>query len=106
MPILMNLLTFLSTAKKIKAVVEDIQNNDDMSDIAKSHVLQVAQVKAVEAASVKSFLQSKKLWVTVCGVLIPVLNSKFGWGLNATEIGLAIAPLMSYVVGQGIADKK
>ncbi len=48
--------------------------------------------------------KSKKLWVSVLGVLVPVANALFGWGLVLEEILGITSPMMAYVIGQGIAD--
>ena len=52
----------------------------------------------------KPFYLSKKFWVTALGVVIPIINKLAGWELDITEIASVLAPLVVYVLGQGIAD--
>ena len=49
-------------------------------------------------------LKSKKLWVGIVGMLVPVANSTFGWNLDVTEVLQILTPLFAYIVGQGLAD--
>ena len=52
----------------------------------------------------KEFWRSKKFWVAVAAALIPGVNAAFGLGLQVEVIAPMVGSLMSYVVGQGIAD--
>lgn len=52
----------------------------------------------------KTFWTSKKWWVGVAGVLVPVANAIFGWDLSVEEVLQVLAPLFAYIVGQGLAD--
>lgn len=48
----------------------------------------------------KPFWKSKKWILAVIGILIPPLNLLLGWELSLEMV----APIVAYVVGQGIAD--
>lgn len=52
----------------------------------------------------KEFWKSKKFWVSVIGAVIPAANAVFGWEIATETVLTIIGPLMSYVIGQGIAD--
>jgi hypothetical protein len=52
----------------------------------------------------KPFWQSKKWWVGIVGVLVPVANSVFGWNLEISQVMEILTPLFAYIVGQGLAD--
>lgn len=52
----------------------------------------------------KRFWQSKKWWIGIVGVLVPVANSLFGWHLQVEEILPILTPLFAYIIGQGLAD--
>lgn len=49
-------------------------------------------------------LKSKKFWISVIGLSVPVLNGAFGWGLVVEEVYAAMTPMIVYVLGQGMAD--
>lgn|GEM_PF-1405670 len=53
----------------------------------------------------KPFWQSKKWWVSLIGILIPVINRVFELELDLKEIVILVAPLMVYVFSQGLADQ-
>lgn len=63
---------------------------------------------AAETEGGKPILRSKKFWVAVASVLVPVINSRIPGELHleAAEVGQVLAPLMAYVLGQGLADLK
>ena len=52
----------------------------------------------------KKFWQSKKWWIGIVGVAVPVVNSVSGWGLSVEEVLQILTPLFAYIVGQGLAD--
>ena len=52
----------------------------------------------------KPFWQSKKWWMVVIAVMIPVLNQFFGLGLNVGEITAIAAPVVAYILGQSYVD--
>ena len=52
----------------------------------------------------KKFWYSKKFWVSVISVLVPILNLVSGFDLSIEQVLTITGPLMVYVVGQGIAD--
>ncbi len=52
----------------------------------------------------KQFWKSKKWWVGVVGILVPVANAIFGWDLSVEEVLQVLAPLFAYIIGQGLAD--
>lgn len=47
---------------------------------------------------VTPFYLDKALWLTVLGIALPILNAKFGLGLNAEEIIGLLLPIATYVV--------
>jgi len=52
----------------------------------------------------KEFWKSKKFWMAIIGALVPAANAAFGFGLSTEAVVTVVGPIMSYVVGQGIAD--
>ena len=48
--------------------------------------------------------QSKKLWIGIVSVLIPVINQIPGLNLTVDSVISILAPLFAYMVGQGLAD--
>ena len=54
----------------------------------------------------KSFLKSKKWWIGIVGVLVPVINSFLpeGTQLELAQVVQVLTPLFAYIVGQGLAD--
>lgn len=52
----------------------------------------------------KQFWKSKKWWVMLTAVVIPVANRALGLDMGMEELKLVIGSLMAYIMGQGIAD--
>ena len=52
----------------------------------------------------KSFWHSKKFWTAVIATAVPVLNHIFEIGLNQEAMIHVSAPLIAYILGQGLAD--
>ena len=52
----------------------------------------------------KKFYHSKKFWMAIVGALVPAVNGIFGLGLDLATIAPIVGSIMSYVVGQGVAD--
>ena len=44
---------------------------------------------------IKSLIKSRKFWLTVCGVLLPILDSKLGWQIPKEAL---VGSIMSIVV--------
>lgn len=53
--------------------------------------------------AIKEMLSSKKFIASAVGVIVWLL-SKAGLDLDAGEATAAISPLLTYILGQGIAD--
>jgi len=53
--------------------------------------------------AVKDLLRSKKALMAIATMIVAA-GGKLGLDLNADELLPILAPLMAYVVGQGIAD--
>ncbi len=49
---------------------------------------------------------SKKWWMAVIGIVIPLVNHFFGMGLNPIEISAVLAPIIAYLLGQSYVDSK
>jgi hypothetical protein len=47
----------------------------------------------------KPFYTSKKWWITVLAMALPIVNRKFGLDMQAEEMALVIAPAAGYVAG-------
>jgi hypothetical protein len=94
-------ITMLSSLKKgvdqLKAFKEENGSNSIPSELEKKVLTDLAQ---------KSIFQSKKFWVTILSFLIPILNSKLGWGLDVATLSAAIVPLLVYVAGLAHIDSK
>ena len=52
----------------------------------------------------KKFWHSKKWWAMLAGVLVPVINKVSGLDLGIGEILTITGPLLTYILGQGVAD--
>lgn len=52
----------------------------------------------------KPFWQSKRWWMAVIAVFIPVLNQLGGLGLDAGEIAVIAAPVVAYILAQAFVD--
>ena len=48
--------------------------------------------------------QSKKWWMAMIAIVVPVLNHTFGLGLDAGEITAIAAPVMAYILAQAYVD--
>jgi hypothetical protein len=46
-----------------------------------------------------SLLKSRKVWLALAAVLIPILNRALGLGLNPVEVGSALAVIATVIVG-------
>ena len=62
------------------------------------------KLKTMENIMDKKFWQSKKFWMAIVGAVIPAANGLFGLGLDLATIAPIVGSIMSYVVGQGVAD--
>jgi hypothetical protein len=54
----------------------------------------------------KEKLSSRKLLVTVAGVVTVIANDYFGLGLNGESVFAIVSMAASYVLGQGYVDGK
>tara|TARA_B100000579_G_C22849354_1_gene866367 strand:+ start:10915 stop:11148 length:234 start_codon:yes stop_codon:yes gene_type:complete len=57
-----------------------------------------------ETKTEKKFWHSKKWWAMLAGVLVPVINKVSGLELSTVEILTITGPLLTYILGQGVAD--
>ena len=48
--------------------------------------------------------KSKKLWVTIVTLALPVLNSIFGWSIDVNVLLGMFGVSGAYNIGQGVAD--
>ena len=51
-------------------------------------------------------LKSRKLWLAVIAALVAFGNAMFNWGLTTEQVLTVIAPLLTYVGIEGVADIK
>jgi hypothetical protein len=61
----------------------------------------VKEILSVE----KPFWHSKRFWMTVAGVLIPIINKVSGLELSETEIVPIIGMIAAYVLGKSHEQK-
>lgn len=57
----------------------------------------------------KLLVQSRKFWLTVCAVVVPILNAKLGWRLPTEQVVsviLAIIALVLAIAQEDSAEKK
>jgi len=47
----------------------------------------------------RGLLKSRKFWLAVAGVLVPILNEVCGIGLDSAEIGAALGVLAAAIIG-------
>lgn len=52
----------------------------------------------------KKFYHSKKFWASVIAVAVPMSNHCFGWGMDVDSVITMMAPVLAYILGQGMAD--
>lgn len=52
----------------------------------------------------KPFWASKRWWMAMIAVAIPVLNHVFGLGLDVGEITAIAAPVVAYILAQAFVD--
>ena len=85
--------------------------NTAISDDKKKDEEKVVEVMSMvvkevkEAAKVKPFYQSKRWYMAILAVLIPVGNRLLGWNMTETEIGMVICPVIAYVLGKSYEQK-
>lgn len=56
--------------------------------------------------AIKSLFNSRRFWAGVAAIAVPVLNQKFGWGLqeeNMTTMALAV---VGWIVGESLRSSK
>ena len=51
-------------------------------------------------------LKSRKLWLALIAALVAFGNAMFNWGLTTEQVLTVIAPLLTYVGIEGVADIK
>ena len=85
--------------KEAKNVLQNIKDVKLISD-------EIEVLKGKKGGDKKKFYLSKKFWVSIAAFAVPVVNSVFSLRLDPVVIGTLIAPLVAYVIGQGISDKK
>lgn len=51
-------------------------------------------------------LLSRKLWVALAGILVPVINRKTGLGLDPLEVAGIATAASAYVLGEAHVDAK
>lgn len=49
-------------------------------------------------------LKSRKLWLAIIAALVAFGNAMFGWGLTTEQVLTVIAPLLTYIGVEGVAD--
>ncbi len=53
--------------------------------------------------AIADILQSKKALTAIVAAIVAA-GAKIGWGVSTEALTLILAPLMAYIVAQGIAD--
>ncbi len=61
-------------------------------------------MKHLKQGEHKPWYLSKKWWMSILAVTIPVLNNRFGWDLQAEEMAAIIAPIVVYVAAEAGTD--
>lgn len=51
-------------------------------------------------------LKSRKLWLALIAALVAFGNALFNWGLTTEQVLTVIAPLLTYIGIEGVADIK
>ena len=52
----------------------------------------------------KPWYLSKKWWMSVLAIIIPVINNRLGLNLSVEEMAAIIVPVITYVVVEGWTD--
>ena len=52
----------------------------------------------------KPFWHSKKFWAAAAATAVPIINHVWGIGLTQDSVVQIVAPIVAYILGQGLAD--
>ncbi len=63
-------------------------------------------MKHLKQGEHKPWYLSKKWWMSILAVTIPVLNNRFGWNIQPEEMAAIIVPIITYVAVEGWTDAK
>ena len=90
----------------IKAFTADEKSEEAKTDLKKALIYEGA-AKAVEIAAkdTRKFWQSKRWYMTLIAVLVPVLNRFFDLNLSETEMISIAGPVVAYVLGKSYEQK-
>lgn len=99
------LFPFLSTIKGILISKSFDKGMKIVKDLHKKNfngaVSSNLEEKILSSMTDKSVFQSKKFWALVAGFIVPVLNHKFGLGLNSEHV---VYLVMTYMGAQAVHD--
>jgi len=96
-------MLYFNKIERVKKLAEEIKKLEQenskvlLPEIEKDLLLNVTR---------KSIFWSRKVWFTLVGITVPFLNSLFDLGLCVVELSFIGALLVSYIIAQGIADRR
>lgn len=90
----------------VKIFTDDEKDEKSKAKIKEAIVYEVA-AKTVEVAGrdTRKFWQSKRWYMTLIAVLVPVLNRFFELNLSETEMISIAGPVVAYVLGKSYEQK-
>lgn len=49
-------------------------------------------------------LKSRKFWLAIIGAGVAFCNAMFNWGLTTDQVWQVVAPLLTFIGAEGVAD--
>jgi hypothetical protein len=93
----MNPLLILQGVKLLKDLTS---TGDDEKDKA------IVKETLSAVGDLKPFWQSKRFWMTLAGIAVPIINRAAGLNLSETEIVTMVGTIAAYVVAKSYEQSK
>ena len=56
--------------------------------------------------AINSFLKSRRFWVGVAAIAVPILNAKFGWGINEESFVAGAIVVVGWILGESVRSSQ
>lgn len=56
--------------------------------------------------AIQSLIKSRRFWAGLVGVLVPVLNEKFNWGLSVENVTTICVTIVGWIVGESLRSSQ
>jgi hypothetical protein len=90
----------------IKEFTKDEKDDGEKSRIKREIAREIASVAIKESAKdTRPFWKSKRWYMTILAVLIPILNRALALNLSETEIAMIAGPVVAYVASKSWEQK-